>query len=166
MTLSKSKKQCKSSSSSTVDLKDLHSVEKAAAEATEQHSRSANTVKRYGNVIKNAREFVAQYRNQEKLTSDSRAAQEAQAAFPEDEIIDSDDFEQDSSISNKPHPKSIPPQDNEETASSFATCLEGAPQECTPAGIVLFLWYKCFNQGCLIGTAHHIVSAFIKYYDQ
>ncbi|KAH6907098.1 hypothetical protein BKA70DRAFT_1105034 [Coprinopsis sp. MPI-PUGE-AT-0042] len=132
-----------------VDLLNFASVEKAAAEATKKHSRSKNTVRRYDNLLKNAREFMARYKAREKLQEDRHVARAAQDPIPEDEIVDED----------------AGPR-NEKMDPEFPTCLEGRPRACTPQAIALFLWYKCFEGGCQVGTGEQIVSAFIKYYDE
>ncbi|KAF5333936.1 hypothetical protein D9758_018155 [Tetrapyrgos nigripes] len=114
-----------------------------------KHGKADQTNKAYDGQVERAREYVKQY-------AEEQANLEAQWKEKEKEHRQAigEDIED---LPRELFDSELPPE--------FASCLTGPPVECTPAGIVVFMHWKCFEQNKGGSTAEQINAAFLRYYD-
>ncbi|EAU84189.1 hypothetical protein CC1G_13379 [Coprinopsis cinerea okayama7 len=119
----------------------------AAAKTAARRRLAAATSARYTSRMKEAVAWARTYASNEEKEEAARCQFAELSGFPDDETGD------------KPPDEITTPMDPEFYA------FDGAPKECTPKAIAMFLWHKCFEAGCKPGTADQVYSAIKKHYD-
>jgi hypothetical protein len=120
-----------------------------------KHGNPDKTTKGYDGHIRRGQEFVKQYATEqaELEAKWKEKERDRRAATGMDGNDDDDDYDEEEAL-------------NAKLPSEFATCLDGAPVECTPSAIVTFLHEKCFTQDKGKSTASQIHAAFLRHYDR
>ena len=123
-------------------------LQKKSAEKKKQFGRAENTNNSYGRQVKRGQEFVARF-----------AMEHAEAETQWEEngggAVSGDDNEDDSCNAA---PATLDP--------NFHKAFDGAPIECTPLAISMFMKHKCFMENRKVLTAVAIHAAFLCHYDQ
>jgi hypothetical protein len=123
-----------------------------AAAAIEEGSLAKKTLGAYHGHMDRLRSFVQCYSRTEQEQEDARKAYEESASIPADEIDLADENLEDAEV-----PTTMDPE--------FPAAFDGAPKKCTPMAIAMFMFEKCFQEGCSISTADQIRAAAAQYYD-
>ncbi|KAF5329196.1 hypothetical protein D9611_013216 [Ephemerocybe angulata] len=154
-------------------------VEHQAQEATKNHSKAATTLQKYDLYWDQLVAYVKAVVHQERKKEKAWEKEQVKAPHPENDIDDNaPDFPEGNDSSStgapqntedtgRPSDDSIPAKPGLSTLMDpeFPLALVGFPKGCTPSAVTMFIWHKCFEEGCQIGVADSIVASVINTYD-
>ncbi|RXW11796.1 hypothetical protein EST38_g14059 [Candolleomyces aberdarensis] len=124
----------------------------AAVDAVKKNAKAEETVKKYASYIKQAKRWLADMVENEKKKAEAFSSRQVSSPVPDNSISDeSPDLEDH-------EPSTMDPE--------FAACLDSFPNACTPVAIAMFIWEKCFHEGCKNGVADMVYSAFLDHYNR
>ncbi|KAK7433686.1 hypothetical protein VKT23_020633 [Stygiomarasmius scandens] len=123
------------------ELKRHSDLRKEILENVKKHGKSEKTHKLYAGHVKRGKEWVKEYAAKQREVEEAWKAQGTGVQI-----------ETDSETSAELDP-------------AFGTCLDGAPLECTPEAIAMFMHEKCFAKGCGRSTVDQIHAAFLLHYN-
>ncbi|KAF6762538.1 hypothetical protein DFP72DRAFT_1060794 [Ephemerocybe angulata] len=142
-------------------------AERQAQEAMKNHSKAATTLQKYDLYWDQLLEYVKAVVHQEQMKAKAWDDEQVKSPHPENDI-DDDAPDLHTNDTCEPSDDSIPAKPSLATLMDpeFPLALVGFPKKCTPSAVTMFIWHKCFQEGCQIGVADSIVSSVINRYDQ
>ena len=132
---------------------DFTHLQKKSAEKKKQFGRAENTNNSYGGQVKRGQEFVARFA-MEQAEAEKRWEENGEEAVSGD----NDDGDDDEGDSCNNAPAMLDPD--------FHKAFDGAPIECTPLAISMFMTHKCFTENRKASTPIAIHAAFLRHYNQ
>ncbi|THU82325.1 hypothetical protein K435DRAFT_766628 [Dendrothele bispora CBS 962.96] len=116
---------------------------KEILENVKRHGKSEKTNKLYAGHVKRGKEWVKKYATMQTEVEEAYKAQRAAGGMPVEEDLEA----------------------GAELDPDFADCLDGAPLECTPTAIAMYMHDKCFGEGCGKSTVDQLHAAFLLHYN-
>ncbi|THU79935.1 hypothetical protein K435DRAFT_874921 [Dendrothele bispora CBS 962.96] len=116
-------------------------LRKEIHENIKKHGKSEKTHKLYAGHVNRGRDWTKKYAITQKEVEEAWRAWEA-GAWSEIDL-----------------------EVNAELDPEFETCLDGAPVECTPEAIAMYMHEKCFAEGCGKSTVDQVHAAFLLHYN-
>ncbi|KAJ2925843.1 hypothetical protein H1R20_g11250, partial [Candolleomyces eurysporus] len=127
-------------------------LQEQATAAVEEGGLAKKTLGAYHGHMDRLCAFVQRYSQNEQAQEQAHKVYKETASFLADEIDLADENPKDAEAPTTMDPK-------------FPTTFDGAPKKCTPMAIAMFMFKKCFQEGCGISTADQIRAAAAQYYD-